>query len=54
MVPVVHSIILYGWHMQNERLSFQWMLVTLVLNATGAMAYVTKVCARRRRFASDN
>lgn len=52
MVPVLHGLHKYGWNIQRQRMGVVWVLVTLVLNVSGAMAYVFKVPERwcRRRF----
>jgi adiponectin receptor len=42
-VPVIHGIAVYGYGVQNRRMSLQWVLATLVLNTTGAAAYAFKV-----------
>jgi len=44
MVPVVHGLHKYGWDIQRQRMGVVWVLVTLVLNVSGAMAYAFKVC----------
>jgi adiponectin receptor len=44
MVPVLHGLHKYGWDIQRQRMGVVWVLVTLVLNVSGAMAYAFKVC----------
>jgi adiponectin receptor len=44
MVPVLHGLHKYGWNIQRQRMGVVWVLVTLVLNVSGAMAYAFKVC----------
>jgi len=44
MVPVLHGLNKYGWNIQRQRMGVVWVLVTLVLNISGAMAYAFKVC----------
>ena len=43
LVPIVHSVILYGWDVQDYRVSLYYLLGTLTCNATGAVAYAAKV-----------
>lgn len=52
MVPVLHGIYKYGWNVQSQRMGVLWVVQTLGLNFTGAMAYAFKVPERwcRRRF----
>jgi Haemolysin-III related len=46
MVPVVHGVQRYGWDIQSQRMGIVWVIITLGLNITGAMAYAFKVCGR--------
>ncbi|KAH8814042.1 hemolysin-III channel protein-like protein Izh2 [Hyaloscypha sp. PMI_1271] len=52
MVPVVHGINKYGWDIQSQRMGVVWVVITLVLNVSGATAYAFKIPERwcRRRF----
>jgi len=52
MVPVVHGIYKYGWDIQSQRMGVVWVVITLVLNVSGATAYAFKMPERwcRRRF----
>ena len=43
MVPVVHGIYNYGWDIQSQRMGVVWVVITLVLNVSGATAYAFKV-----------
>ncbi|TVY82430.1 Adiponectin receptor protein [Lachnellula suecica] len=42
MVPVVHGMVTYGYALQGQRIGLKYVLVTLVLNITGATAYAIK------------
>jgi adiponectin receptor len=42
-IPVFHGIIKYGYLAQRERICLSWVLLTLALNGTGAVAYASKV-----------
>jgi len=44
IVFIVHGLILYGWEVQNRRMSLQWMIVMTGLNFVGAGAYAWSVC----------
>ncbi|KAE9381687.1 hemolysin-III channel protein-like protein Izh2 [Stipitochalara longipes BDJ] len=52
MIPVLHGILKYGWKIQSQQMGVVWVLITLVLNVSGATAYAFKVPERwcRRRF----
>ncbi|KAL3423740.1 hemolysin III family channel protein [Phlyctema vagabunda] len=52
LVPIAHGIVKYGWVVQNQRMGIVWVLMTLGLNTTGAVAYAFKVPERfcRRTF----
>jgi adiponectin receptor len=43
MDPVVHGIYKYGWDIQSQRMGVVWVVITLVLNVSGATAYAFKV-----------
>jgi adiponectin receptor len=44
MVPVVHGIYKYSWKVQSQRMGVVWVVITLILNVSGATAYAFKVC----------
>jgi len=52
MVPVFHGVYKYGWLVQNQRMGISWVIITLVLNVTGATAYAVKIPERwcKRKF----
>lgn len=43
VVFILHGIFLYGWSVQNRRMSLDWMLLMASLNLTGAWFYVARV-----------
>lgn len=43
MVPVLHGIYRNGWLLQKQQMGITWVLITLLLNILGAMAYALKV-----------
>ena len=46
LVFVIHGILLYGWTMQNQRMSVDWMALMAMFNLTGAVIYAARVCHR--------
>jgi adiponectin receptor len=40
---ILHGIFLYGWSVQNQRMSLDWMLLMASLNFIGAGFYVARV-----------
>ncbi|KAF2149646.1 Hly-III related protein [Myriangium duriaei CBS 260.36] len=42
LIPIVHAIARYGWHVQVRRMRLYWVLTTLTFNITGATAYAFK------------
>jgi len=51
MVPVLHGVLKYGWQIQSQRMGIVWVLITLVLNVSGATAYAFKVCRKTQNHA---
>ena len=43
IVPIIHSIALWGWEAQNYRISLGYILGVMSFNTAGAVAYATKV-----------
>lgn len=43
IVFITHGVILYGWEMQNKRMSLDRMGLMALLNLTGAYAYAARV-----------
>jgi len=43
VVFILHGIFLFGWSVQNRRMSLDWMILMASLNLTGAAIYVVRV-----------
>ena len=46
IVFITHGLLLYGWKLQNRRMSLNWMGLMTFFNLTGAFAYVIRVPER--------
>lgn len=49
IVFVIHGLLLYGWNVQNQRMSLDWMILMAVFNLAGAVAYASRVCRPPRQ-----
>ena len=45
-VPVVHGLLVNGWHIQNQRMSLVYFLGLATLNFTGASIYAARIPER--------
>ena len=43
MVLSSHGVLLYGWELQNRRMSMDWMVLMAALNIAGAATYAARV-----------
>jgi predicted branched-subunit amino acid permease len=43
VVFVLHGILLYGWSVQNQRMSLDWMILMACLNFAGGAIYSARV-----------
>ncbi len=43
MIPIFHSIAMYGWVTQDHRISLWYILGLMAINAAGAAAYALRV-----------
>ena len=43
IVFVLHGIVLYGWSVQNQRMSLDWMILMACLNLGGGGIYAARV-----------
>lgn len=43
LIFIVHGILLYGWEIQNNRMSLDWMGLMAFLNLVGAAIYSARV-----------
>ena len=43
---VIHGLLLYGWDIQNRRMSLDWMGLMTLLNMIGALAYAVRIPER--------
>ncbi|KAM3075702.1 hypothetical protein ACMFMG_007833 [Clarireedia jacksonii] len=43
LVFIIHSIVIYGWHLQYHRLSLEWIAAVAGLNFIGALAYSLRI-----------
>ncbi|KAF1992596.1 Hly-III related protein [Aulographum hederae CBS 113979] len=43
IIPIIHSIILYGWETQMWRMSLDWMALMAMLNLSGAALYAFRI-----------
>ncbi|KAH8595165.1 mPR-like GPCR protein [Bisporella sp. PMI_857] len=46
IVFITHGLIIYGWEVQNHRMSLLYMLITAMLNLLGAVVYAAKIPER--------
>jgi adiponectin receptor len=46
IVFITHGLIIYGWEIQNHRMSLTYMLITAILNLLGAIVYAARVPER--------
>ena len=53
VVFVVHGILLYGWTVQNRRMSVDWMGLMALFNLTGAVIYAARVPEKLRPLEYD-
>ncbi|KAA6412758.1 MAG: adiponectin receptor 1 [Lasallia pustulata] len=51
-IPIIHSILLHGWKVQNQRMSVTYFLGLALLNFSGAVTYASRIPERwyPRRF----
>lgn len=43
IVFILHGIFLYGWTVQNQRMSLDWMILMACLNLVGGGIYAARV-----------
>jgi adiponectin receptor len=43
MVFITHRLIIYGWEIQNYRISLNYMLTIAMLNLLGAAIYTARI-----------
>ena len=53
LVFVVHGVLLYGWTVQNQRMSLDWMGLMALLNLIGAVTYASRVPEKLRPLKYD-
>lgn len=46
VVFVIHGLVLYGWDIQNQRMSLDWMAWMAIFNLAGAFTYAARVRSR--------
>lgn len=49
IVFMIHGLLLYGWNVQNQRMSLDWMMLMAFFNLVGAVAYASRVCRLARQ-----
>jgi adiponectin receptor len=43
---ITHGVIIYGWEIQNHRMSLIYLLITVVLNLLRAVIYIARIPER--------
>ncbi|KAF0450710.1 putative hemolysin-III channel protein Izh2 [Gigaspora margarita] len=43
VIPIIHALILYGFNICNNIISFKWMLITITIYFVGALIYGSRV-----------
>jgi adiponectin receptor len=43
---ITHRVIIYGWEIQNYKMSLTYLLITGVLNLLGAVIYIARILER--------
>ncbi|KAI9829970.1 MAG: hypothetical protein M1838_005846 [Thelocarpon superellum] len=46
LIPMLHGLIIYGWRVQNYRMSLSWMGIMTLFNLTGAVIYALRAPER--------
>jgi adiponectin receptor len=49
IVFILHGIFLYGWSVQNQRMSLNWIILMACLNLVGGGIYAARVSINKSR-----